>query len=141
MLNSSLVGKEYWGATLAVEAGAVLRFADAVGDTSCRRDGAVLEAPSTFVLALVPWDALAALLPAAPAEIHQSEVQIELHRPVCAGDRLRIASKVVDVARHSGTLGATDILTLDDEGWDLATGKPVFRARRVYAIRSPKVSE
>ena len=139
MLDPSLIGAEYWSATVLVEAGAILRFAESIGDDSLRtRPQAPLEAPPSFVLALVPFEGLSALLGAEPRQIHASEFQIDQLRPVLAGDRLDVRSSIVDAVRHSGALGATDVVTVDDEGRDSATGELVYRARRVYAVLGPR---
>jgi hypothetical protein len=141
MLDPSLVGTEYWSATVLVEAGAVLRFAEAVIDDGPTRRGMKgLEAPTSFVLALVPFDAFAALLGDRARQIHASEYQIEQVRAVVAGDRLEIRSRIVEVVRHGGALGPTDVVTLDDDGRDASTGEPVYRARRVYAVLGTKES-
>lgn len=135
MLDPALIGTEYWSATILVEAGAVLRFAEAVGDDGPRRRGqSGIEAPPSFVLALVPFEALAALLGNGARQIHASEFQIEQLRPVVAGTRLELRSRIVDSVRHMGAVGPTDVVTVDDEGKDTATGEVVYRARRVYAV-------
>lgn len=134
MLDPSLVGTEYWAASVLVEAGAVGRFAEAVGDDARRRGARGLEVPSAFLLTLVPLDAFSKLLGPALCQVFESECQLEQLRPVLAGDRLSVSSRIVDVVRHGGALGTTEVVTLDDEGLDGDTGGPVYRARRVYAV-------
>ena len=134
MLDLALIGTEYWSATVVVEAGAVLRFAEAVGDDTLRRRPGPVAAPPSFVLSLVPFDAFAALLDAAAAQVHASELQLEQLRPILAGDRLELHSRIVDVVRHPGAVAATSVVTIDDEGRDPPTGQTVYRARRVYAV-------
>lgn len=134
MANPSLVGREYWSATVVVEAGAILRFAESVGDDSVlRRVGPSLEAPLSYLLTLVPYDALAGLVGVAARQIHASDLQIEQFRPILAGQRLDLRSRVIDVVRHVGASGPTDIVSVDDEGRDAASGQVLFRARRVFA--------
>lgn len=135
MLDSSLIGTEYWSATVLVEAGAILRFSEAVADEGTRRRGtAALEAPPSFILALVPFEALSCLFSPAARQIHASDFEIEQLRPVVAGNRLELRSRIVDIVHHSGALGPTDVVTVDDEGRDSASGETVYRARRVYAV-------
>jgi hypothetical protein len=139
MLDPALIGTEYWSATVLVEAGAILRFADSVGDDGPRRrTGAALEAPLPFVLALVPFEAFSNLLGTNVRQIHASEFQIEQLRPVLAGTRLELRSRIIDAVRHGGALGPTEVVTIDDEGRDSATGETVYRARRVYAVLGAK---
>lgn len=132
MVDPALVGNEYWSETVVVEAGAIARYAAAIGDGSLTRRGRVEAAPG-FLLALVPFEALARRI-GDGRQIHGSEFQIEQMRPVAAGDRLSVRSRIVDVARRGGVVSATEVVTVDDEGRDASTGEVVYRARRVYAV-------
>lgn len=135
MAELSLVGREYWTATVTVEAGALARFSEALHGPSSGPPSP--EASGAFLQALVPFDAFVALVGHA-RQIHASEFQLEHLRPVVPGMRLEVRSKVSDIVRHHGAVGPTDVVSVDDEARDAATGEPVYRARRVYAVIGAK---
>jgi len=139
MFDPSLIDRQYWSATVLVEAGAILRFIESVAGEPPSADASTpLEAPAALVLSLVPFEALSTLLGAEARQIHASEFQLEQLQSVRAGDRLEVRSTIVDSVRHEGALGITDVVTVDDEGRDGVTGRPVYRARRIYAVLGPR---
>lgn len=139
MFDPSLINREYWSATVLMEAGAILRFIESVGGEPPSVDASTpLEAPAALVLSLVPFEALGTLLGTEARQIHASEFQLEQLHPVRAGDRLEVRSTIVDSVRHEGALSTTDVVTVDDEGRDGTSGQIVYRARRIYAVLGPK---
>jgi acyl dehydratase len=64
----------------------------------------------------------------------QSEQQIEYGRPIVAGDRITVVSRVADVQERAGASGPMDILVLEDEGRD-PQGALVFRTRATFVLR------
>ena len=62
------------------------------------------------------------------------EESIEYGRPIVAGDRLTVKSRVADVQERAGTSGASDVLVLETEGRG-AEGDFVFRTRETFILR------
>lgn len=143
MLDRSLVGREGEPWTVEVERGMIRRFAEAVGDpnplwndeASARAAGhAGLVAPPTFAVALAHDERFRQSLDLGTRLILHSEQQVEYGRPVVAGDRLTIRSKVVDVQERAGASGPMDVLLVEDEARD-PQGNFVFRSRATLVLR------
>lgn len=143
MLDRTLVGREGEPWTVEVERGMIRRFAEAVGDpnplwneeATARAAGhAGLVAPPTFAAALAHNEHFRQSLDLGTRLILHSEQQIEYGRPVVAGDRLTIRSKVADVQERSGASGPMDVLVLEDEARD-SQGNFVFRSRATLVLR------
>lgn len=143
MLDRSLVGRESEPWTVDVERGMIQRFADAVGDpnpvyadeAAARAAGhAGLLAPPTLPAALAVNDRFRHSLDLGTRLILHSEQQIEYLRPVVAGDRLTIRSRVADVQERAGAGGPMDVLVIEDEARD-AQGVLVFRTRATLVLR------
>jgi acyl dehydratase len=69
-----------------------------------------------------------------------SEQSFEFHRPLCAGDRVQVTSRVIDVFEKVGTGGAMEFAQIEDEGCD-EKGELVYRARRTLAVRPPRTTD
>ena len=143
MLDRTLVGREGEPWTVEVERGMIRRFAEAIGDpnplwtdeAAARAAGhAGLVAPPTFAAALAHDERFRQSLDLGTRLILHSEQQIEYGRPVVAGDRLTIRSKVADVQERAGASGPMDVLVLEDEARD-PQGNVVFRSRATLVLR------
>jgi acyl dehydratase len=62
------------------------------------------------------------------------EQQFDYSRPLVAGDRITVKTRVADVQERAGASGPMDILVLEDEGRD-AQGALVFKARSTLVLR------
>ena len=62
------------------------------------------------------------------------EQSFEYARPIVAGDRLTIRSKVADVQERAGASGPMDVIVIEDEGRD-EQGVLVFRSRATFILR------
>jgi len=143
MLDRSLVGRESEPWTVEVEKGMIRRFAEALGDpnpiyvdeAAARAAGhAALVAPPTFAAALALNERFRHSLDLGTRLVLHGEQQIEYGRPVLAGDRLTLRSKVADVQERPGSSGPMDVLVLEDEARD-PQGNLVFRSRATLVLR------
>jgi acyl dehydratase len=66
-----------------------------------------------------------------------AEQSFEYERPILAGDRIFVATRVADVQERTGPSGRMDVAVLEDEGRD-EEGALVFRARRTLVVRASK---
>ncbi len=143
MLDKSLIGRESEPAVHEVEKGAIVRFAEAIGDPNpiyfdeeaARSAGhAGLVAPPTFPVMLTNNERFRHSLDLGTRSLLHSEQQIEYGRPIVVGDRITVRSRVADVQERAGASGPMDILVLEDEGRD-PQGALVFRTRATLVLR------
>ena len=143
MLDKSLIGRESEPAVHQVERGAVLRFAEALGDPNpiyfdeeaARAAGyPALVAPPTFPVALTINERFRHSLDLGTRSLLHGEQQVEYGRPLVVGDRVTVTTRVADVQERAGASGPMDILVLEDEGRD-AQGALVFRTRATLVLR------
>ena len=143
MLDKTLIGRESEPVVVDVEKGAVLRFAEAIGDpnpvyaeeAAARAAGyPALVAPPTFPAALTMNERFRHSLDLGTRMLLHSEQQIEYGRAVVVGDRITIKSRVADVQERAGASGPSDVLVLEDEGKD-DKGELVFRTRATLILR------
>ena len=143
MLDKSLIGRESEPILHEVEKGAVRRFVDALGDPNpiyvdeeaARAAGyRALVAPPTFPAVLAMNERFRHSLDLGTRSLLHGEQQIEYGRPILAGDRLTVVSRVADVQERAGSSGPMDILVLEDEGRD-PQGALVFRTRSTLVLR------
>ena len=143
MLDKSLIGRESEPVLHEVEKGAIRRFVDAVGDPNpiyvdeeaARAAGfAALVAPPTFPSVLAMNERFRHSLDLGTRSLLHGEQQIEYGRPILAGDRITVVSRVADVQERAGSSGPMDILVLEDEGRD-PQGALVFRTRSTLVLR------
>jgi acyl dehydratase len=143
MLDRSLIGRESEPVVHEVERGAIRRFAEALGDPSpVYADEAVaraaglpaLVAPATFAVSLTSNERFRHSLDLGTRSILHSEQQFEYARPIVAGDRITVRSKVADVQERAGASGPMDVIVIEDEGRDDA-GALVFRTRATLILR------
>ncbi len=143
MLDKSLIGRESEPVLHEVEKGAIRRFVDALGDPNpiyvdeeaARAAGFLaLVAPPTFPAVLSMNERFRHSLDLGTRSLLHGEQQIEYGRPILAGDRITVVSRVADVQERAGSSGPMDILVLEDEGRD-PHGALVFRTRSTLVLR------
>ncbi len=143
MIDKSLIGREGEPVVHEVEKGAIRRFAEALGDPNpiyvdelaAKAAGyPSLVAPPTFPIALVANDRFRHSLDLGTRSMLHGDQQLEYARPVFAGDRITVTSRVADVQEKAGASGPMDVLAIEDEGRD-DKGELVFRARATWILR------
>jgi acyl dehydratase len=143
MLDRSLIGRESEPTVHEIEKGAIRRFAEALGDpnpvyveeVAARAAGSpTLVAPATFAVALTSNERFRHSLDLGTRSILHSEQQFEYARPIVAGDRITVRSKVADVQERAGASGPMDVIVIEDEGRD-DQGAIVFRTRATLILR------
>jgi acyl dehydratase len=143
MLDKTLIGRESEPAVIEVEKGAIRRFAEALGDANpLALDEAAaqaagypsLVAPPTFAVTLGWSERFRHSLDLGTRAVLHGEQAFEYARPIVAGDRLTVRTKVVDVQERTGASGPVDVLVVEDEARD-EKGAPVLKARATYIIR------
>jgi acyl dehydratase len=143
MLDKTLIGRESDPVVHDVERGAIRRFADAIGDPNpiyvddeaARQAGyPAVVAPPTFPFVLTMSERFRHSLDLGTRSLLHGEQQFDYARPIVAGDRITVRSRVADVQERAGGSGPMDILVLEDEGRD-AQGALVFRSRATLVLR------
>jgi acyl dehydratase len=143
MLDRSLIGRIGEPVVHEIEKNAIRRFAEALGDPNLlATDEAVaraagypsLVAPPTFALALASNERFRHSLDLGTRNILHGEQAFEYARPIVAGDRITVRSKVADVQERAGASGPMDVIVIEDEGRD-DKGELVFRTRATLILR------
>jgi acyl dehydratase len=143
MLDKSLIGRESEPVVHEVERGAIRRFSEAIGDPNpiyveeeaARQAGhPTVVAPPTFPFVLTVNERFRTSLDLGTRSLLHGEQQFDYGRPIVAGDRITVRSRVADVQERAGASGPMDILVIEDEGRD-AHGAFVFRARATLVLR------
>ncbi|HTP25552.1 MAG TPA: MaoC family dehydratase N-terminal domain-containing protein [Anaeromyxobacteraceae bacterium] len=143
MLDKSLIGRESEPVVHEIEKGAIRRFVEALGDPNpiyvdeeaARLAGyPALVAPPTFPAVLTLHERFRHSLDLGTRSLLHGEQLFEYGRPILAGDRVTVRTRVADVQEKAGVSGPMDILVLEDEGSD-AQGAFLFRAREVFVLR------
>jgi acyl dehydratase len=143
MLDRSLIGRESEPVLHEVEKGAIRRFAEALGDpnpvyvdeAAARAAGyPALVAPPTFPVVLAANERFRHSLDLGTRSILHGEQQFEYARPILAGDRITVKSKVADVLERAGASGPMDVIVIEDEGRD-DRGELVLRSRAMLILR------
>ena len=143
MLDKSLIGRESDPIVHDVEKNAIRRFAEALGDPSpiyvdegaARSSGYPgLVAPPTFATTMVVNERFRHSLDLGTRNVLHGEQVIESMRPIVAGDRITVKSKVADVQERAGASGSMEVLVVEDEGRD-DKGELVFRTRETLILR------
>ena len=149
-MDRNATGRESKPAINEVEKGAIRRFAEAVGETNpiyfeeaaARAAGyRSVVAPPTFPTTLRAGSDLREGLMLAPGKhLLQAEQSFEYARPIVAGDRLTVRSKIAEVSQRQTPSGLTDVVVIEDEGRDDA-GAVVYRSRQLWVVRmAPKAA-
>ncbi len=143
MVDKSLTGRESEPVVHEVEKGMIRRFAEALGDPNpiyvdeeaARAAGfAGLVAPPTFPAVLAVNDRFRHSLDLGTRSLLLGEQQIEYGRPVVAGDRITVRSRVAEVQEKAGPSGPMDVIVIEDEARG-ADGEVVFRSRETFILR------
>jgi acyl dehydratase len=143
MLDKTLIGRESEPTLHEVEKGAIRRFAEAIGDpnplaldeAAARAAGhAGLVAPPTFAVTLGWSERFRHSLDLGTRAALHADSTIELARPIVAGDRIVVRSKVADVQERASASGPMDLIAIEDEGREEG-GALVFRARSTFVLR------
>ncbi len=143
MLDRSLIGRESEPVVHEVEKGAIRRFAEALGDPNpIYQDEAAaraaghpgLVAPPAFPVALTANERFRHSLDLGTRSVLHREQAFEYARPIVAGDRITVRSRVADVQELAGASGPMDVLVVEDEGRD-GDGKLVFKTRAMLILR------
>lgn len=143
MLDKSLIGRESEPVVQDVEKSAIRRFADALGDPNpvYVDEGAAksagypgIVAPPTFAATLVVNDRFRHSLDLGTRNVLHGEQVIETVRPLVAGERITVKSRVADVQERTGPSGTMDFLVIEDEGRD-ERGELAFRTRETLILR------
>jgi acyl dehydratase len=143
MLDRTLIGRESEPYVVEVEKGAIRRFAEALGDpnplaldeAAARAAGQPgLVAPPTFAVTLGWSERFRHSLDLGTRSVLHGEQSFEYTRPIVAGDRLTIRSKVADVQERAGASGPMDVIVIEDEGRD-EKGGLVFKTRATMILR------
>ena len=143
MLDRSLIGRESEPVVHEVEKGQVRRFAEALGDpnpistdeAAARAAGyPALVAPPTFAIALASNERFRHSLDLGTRNVLHGEQAFEYARPILAGDRITVRSRVADVQERAGASGPMDVIVIEDEGRD-DKNELVFRTRATLILR------
>jgi acyl dehydratase len=143
MLDRSLIGRESEPVVHEVEKNQVRRFAEALGDPSpiavdeaaARAAGyPALVAPATFAIALASNERFRHSLDLGTRNILHGEQAFEYARPIFAGDRITVRSRVADVQERAGASGPMDVIVVEGEGRD-DKNELVFRTRSTLILR------
>lgn len=130
-VDRSIVGEASEPQVFEVEKGAVVKFAEAIGDPHPDyRAG--LAVPPTFPTTFrIATPGLAGI---DPARFLHGEQEYSYERPIRAGDRLTCVARLVDVYEREGKLGRMTFVIAAIEGRDEA-GQPVFTGRSTVIVR------
>ena len=144
-MDRNATGRESKPAVNEVEKGAIRRYAEALGETNpiyfeeaaARAAGyRSVVAPPTFPTSLRAGSDLREGLLLSPGKhLLQAEQSFEYARPIVAGDKLTVRSKVIEVAQRATPSGPTDVVIIEDEGRD-DTGEVVYRSRQLWVVRT-----
>jgi acyl dehydratase len=146
MLDKNAIGRSSPPTLNEVEKGAIRRFAEALGDYNpiyydeeyARASGyPTVVAPPTFPASFHSAADLRELLGVGIKSLLHAEQGFEYERPILAGDRIYVSTKVADVLEKPGPAGRMDVAVIEDEGRD-EEGNLVFRARRTLVVRATK---
>lgn len=146
MLDRNAVGRTTPPMLNEVEKGAIRRFAEALGDYNpayfdaeyARASGFPgVVAPPSFPLSFTAGVDLRELLGVAARHLLLADWSVDYERPVIAGDRLLITTRVVDISERPSAAGRVEIATVEDEGRE-ESGKLVLRVRRTYIVRNTR---
>lgn len=144
-MDRTATGRESKPAVNEIEKGAIRRFAEALGETNpiyfeeaaARAAGyRNVVAPPTFPTSLRAGGDLREGLMLSPGKhLLQAEQSFEYARPIVAGDKLTVKSRISEVAQRATPSGPTDVVVIEDEGRD-ESGEVVYRSRQLWVVRT-----
>lgn len=143
MLDRRIIGKNFPSLLNEIEKGAIRRFAEAFGDNNpIYRDEAAAQAagyrnvvaPPTFPATLGTNVDFIEVLGIRHRSVLVGEQSFEYHQPICAGDRIVVSSRVVDMYDKTGAGGVIDFAVIEDEGRD-EKGQLIYRARKTLVVQ------
>ena len=146
MLDKNAIGRSSPPKLNEVERGAIRRFAEALGDYNpiyydeeyAKGSGFPgIVAPTTFPTSFQPSADLRELLGVGIKSLLHAEQAFEYERPIFAGDRIYVTTRVADIYEKSGPAGQMDVAVIEDEGRD-EEGTVIYRARRTLVVRAQK---
>jgi len=146
MLDKNAVGRGSPPTLNEVEKGAIRRFAEAIGDFNpiyyddeyAKAAGfPTVVAPPTFPASFHSAADLRELLGVGIKSLLHAEQTFEYERPIFAGDRIYVATRVAEVLEKPSATGKMDVAVIEDEGRD-EEGNLVFKARRTLVVRAAK---
>ncbi len=112
-MREQAIGVESEPSTMEVEKGAIVNFAQAIGDTNPVYNDEMAARKSRFGTLITPptfLRCMRSVQPAIPFEIPFDRLldggsDWEYFRPVRAGDRITAVAKVVDISERAGRIG------------------------------------
>ena len=142
-LDRSVIGRKSLPARNAIEAGAVRRFAEAIGDpnplwvdeafaAAARWGGPI--APPTFAVSLRVGSNAREGLPIDLKKILHGEMEFEYFRPLRVGETITCSAEIVDFYTKEGKSGAMDFLVTEIRGLD-EKQELVYKTRSTTVIR------
>jgi len=146
MLDKNAIGRSSPPTLNEVEKGAIRRFAESLGDYNpiyydeeyARALGyPTIVAPPTFPASFHSAADLRELLGVGIKSLLHAEQGFEYERPILAGDRIYVSTRVADVLERQGPAGKMDVALIQDEGRD-EEGNLVFKARRTLVVRATR---
>jgi acyl dehydratase len=144
-IDASLVGAESQAETVEITAEAIRQFADAIGDDNplCHDEAAAraagfpgLVAPPTFVTKFRQSVSSFQIDPIKMRLLHGEE-EYTYSRPLVAGDRLTIQTRVAEVRSRPTQGGTMTFVTLETTGKD-ASGAHVYTGKTLAILRIPE---
>ena len=146
MLDKNAIGRSSPPTLNEVERGSIRRFAEALGDYNpiyydeeyARALGyPTIVAPPTFPASFHSAADLRELLGVGIKSLLHAEQAFDYERPILAGDRIYVSTRVADVLERQGPAGKMDVALIQDEGRD-EEGNLVFKARRTLVVRATR---
>ncbi|MBT3352274.1 MAG: MaoC family dehydratase [Nitrospinaceae bacterium] len=134
----NLVGQKHGPFRITIEAGAIRKFADAIGDSNPAYRGPDAIAPPTFPTTFRPDDAY----PDVPTDygdvgLHASQCY-EFERPLRAGDEIDASFTIVKIYEKSGRSGDLVFLEREYEFTDAKNGGQVGGGKWISLRRFSK---
>lgn len=146
MLDRNAVGRTTPPTLNEVEKGAIRRFAESLGDYNpsyfdaeyAKASGFPgIVVPPSFPLSFTSSVDLRELLGVPSKHLLLAEWSADYERPVIAGDRLLMTTRVVEVGDRPSPAGRVEVAVVEDEGRD-ERGQLVLKIRRTYVVRSTR---
>jgi acyl dehydratase len=146
MLDRNAVGRTTPPTLNEVEKGAIRRFAESLGDYNpayfdadyARASGfAGIVVPPSFPLTFSSGTDLRELLGVPARQLLLAEWSVDYERPVIAGDRLLLTSRVAEVGERPSPAGRVEVAVIEDEGRD-ENGALVLKVRRTFVVRTTR---